>query len=37
MAKAAFSKKIFFTNKLELACNEEVSAVTLVEQRFVWC
>jgi hypothetical protein len=22
---------------LELACNEEVSAVALVEQSFVWC
>jgi len=37
MAKAAFSKKILFTNKLELACNEEVSAVALVEQSFVCC
>jgi hypothetical protein len=37
MIKAAFRKKILFTNKLELACNEEVSAVALVEQSFVWC
>jgi len=37
MAKAAFKKKILFTNKLELTCNEEASALTHVEQSFVWC
>jgi hypothetical protein len=37
IAKAAFSKKIPFTNKLELTYKEEASAVTHVEQRFVWC
>jgi len=37
MAKAAFSKKILFTNKLKLRCNEEAGEVTHVEQSFVWC
>jgi len=37
MAKAAFNKKILLTNILEFTCNEEASAVTRVEQSFVWC
>jgi hypothetical protein len=37
MAKAAFSKKILFTNKLKLRCNEEASEETHMEQNFVRC
>jgi hypothetical protein len=35
MAKAAFNKKILFTNELKLTFNEEAREVTHVEQSFV--
>lgn len=36
MAKEALNKKVLFTNKLQLTCNEEASESTHVEQSFVW-